>query len=299
MSVAIAPEVASALAAGRAVVALETTLISHGMPRPDNARLAVDLEATVRDAGAVPATVAAIDGEVKVGLTRGELIRMATADAIKCSTRDLPLALARRSLGATTVAATIFAADRAGIRLMATGGLGGVHRGGELSMDVSADLEQLARRRVVVVCSGAKSLLDLGRTLERLESLGVPVIGFGCDQFPGFYTAETGLSVPGVDDLPGLCDVIGAHFALGSPTALVVAQPPPVPLERREVEELVETALRAAEAAGVHGPAQTPFLLREMARASAGRTTSINRRLVIANADLAGRLSVSLASRAG
>ena len=173
MTIEILPEVASALALGQGVVALESTLLCHGLPRPDNAEVALELEQTVRDRSAVPATVAAIDGMVNVGLCRRALDRLLEAPEVaKCTTRDLPLVLAKRRLGATTIAATVFIASRVGIRVMATGGLGGVHRGGERSMDVSADLEELARRPVTVVCSGVKSILDQGRTLERLESLG-------------------------------------------------------------------------------------------------------------------------------
>lgn len=299
MTIEVAAEVERALTTGEPVVALETTLISHGIPRPENETLAVEVEATVRDAGAVPATVGVVDRRVKVGLTRDELLRMAREDASKCSTRDLPLAVARGGLGATTVAATLFVAARVGIRVMATGGLGGVHRGGERSMDVSADLEELARRPVVVVCSGAKAILDLERTLERLETLGVPVVGLGCAELPGFYTRHTGLAIPRVDDLAGLVDVIRAHHGVGCGSGLVVAHPPPaaVAMTKGELDALVERALREADAAGVRGPAQTPFVLGAMARASGGRTADINHALVKANASLAGRLAFELALR--
>jgi pseudouridine-5'-phosphate glycosidase len=294
----ILPEVASALALGQGVVALESTLLCHGLPRPDNAAVALELEQAVRDRSAVPATVAAIDGAVNVGLGRGALDRLLEAPEVaKCTTRDLALVLAKRRLGATTIAATVFIASRVGIRVMATGGLGGVHRGGERSMDVSADLEELARRRVTVVCSGVKSILDQGRTLERLESLGVPVVGYRCDELPGFYTAETGLAVPAAADLGELCRLLETHYALGLTGGVVVVQPPPdAPLTRNEVEELVTAAEAAAVAAGVAGPAQTPFMLAHMAEQSGGNTVRINRALVRANADLAGAIAATMAS---
>ena len=252
-----------------------STLICHGLPHPHNASVAAELEQTVRAQAAVPATVAAIDGEIKVGLSRADLERLVEAPEVaKCTTRDLPGVLAAGGLGATTIAATIFAADRAGIRVMATGGLGGVHRGGESSLDVSADLEELARRPVTVVCSGIKSILDQRRTLERLETLGVPLIGWRCDELPGFYTAETGLRVPRIDDLSGLCRLIDTQRALGLRSALVVVQPPPSDhaMPKRAVDQLVAAAEAAATSAGIHGPEQTPFMLRHMAECSQGAT---------------------------
>ena len=299
VSIELLPEVASALACGRGVVALESTLLCHGLPRPDNGEVALALEQAVHDRGAVPATVAAIDGTVNVGLCRRALDRLLEAPEVaKCTTRDLPLVLAQRRLGATTIAATVFIASRVGIGVMATGGLGGVHRGGEDSMDVSADLEELARRAVTVVCSGVKSILDQRRTLERLESLGVPVVGYGCDELPGFYTAQSGISVPAVADLGELCRLIEAHHALGLAGGLVVVQPPPAEaaLTRRAVEELVGAAAAAAAAAAVAGPAQTPFMLAHMAARSRGATVRVNRALARANADLAGAIAARMAA---
>jgi len=300
MTIELLPEVASALAHGRGVVALESTLLCHGLPRPDNAGVALELERAVQERGAVPATVAAIDGTVNVGLCRRALDRLLEAPEVaKCTTRDLPLVLAQRRLGATTIAATVFIAGRVGIRVMATGGLGGVHRGGEQSMDVSADLEELARRPVTVVCSGVKSILDQRRTLERLESLGVPVVGYRCDELPGFYTAQSGLAVPAVADLGELCRVIEMHRALGLPGGLVVVQPPPAEaaLARKAVEELVAAADAAAIAASVAGPAQTPFMLAHMAAHSRGATVRVNRALARANAELAGLIAAAVATR--
>jgi pseudouridylate synthase len=300
MSIELLPEVASALAHGRGVVALESTLLCHGLPRPDNAEVALELERAVHDRGAVPATVAAIDGTVNVGLGRRALDRLLEAPEVaKCTTRDLPLVLAQRRLGATTIAATVFIASRVGIRVMATGGLGGVHRGGERSMDVSADLEELARRPVTVVCSGVKSILDQRRTLERLESLGVPVVGYRCDELPGFYTAQSGIAVPAVAELDELCRLIEVHHALGLAGGVVVVQPPPaeVALAKRAVEWLVEAADAAAATAGVAGPAQTPFMLTHMAASSHGATVRVNRALARANADLAGAIAARMATR--
>jgi pseudouridylate synthase len=300
MTIALLPEVAAALAEGRGVVALESTLLCHGLPRPDNAEVALELARTVRAQEAVPATVAAIDGTVNVGLCRRALEELLAAPEVaKCTTRDLPLVLAQRRPGATTIAATVFVAARVGIRVMATGGLGGVHRGGEHSMDVSADLEELARRPVTVVCSGVKSILDQRRTLERLETLGVPVVGWRCDELPGFYTARSGLAVPAVTKLDELCRLIEAQRALGLCGALLVVQPPPAEaaLTPEAVAQLVAAAEAAALAAGIAGPAQTPFMLAQMATHSAGATVRVNRALVRANAELAAALAARLATR--
>lgn len=298
MTIEASAAVRRALAETQAVVALESTLICHGMPRPGNLALALDLERAVRAAGAIPATVGVLDGRVKAGLEQAELERLATAsDVAKCSTRDLPYVVATGCLGATTVAATVFVARGLGIQVMATGGLGGVHLGGESSMDVSADLEELARTPVVVICSGVKSILDQRRTLERLESLGVPVIGYRCAELPGFYTADSGLPIPRIDDHAQLRVMVETHLALGLPGGLVVAQPPPSKhaLARAEVERLVERARQAAEIAGITGPAQTPFMLRHMAQTSEGATVRVNQALALANARLAADLAVALA----
>jgi pseudouridine-5'-phosphate glycosidase len=301
MTIDTAQEIQSALSAGRGVVALESTLICHGIPRPRNAELALAIEAAVRAAGALPATIAALEGRIRIGLDRGALERLAATEGVaKCSTRDLAHALAAGTPGATTVAATIYLAQRAGIRVMATGGLGGVHQQGERSMDVSADLEELARTRVVVVCSGIKSILDAGRTLERLETLGVPVVGYRCTELPSFYSAESGLAVPAVDSLDALCRLIEAHDALGLTGGIVVVQPPPPShaMARDRVERLVSDARAAAREAGIRGPAETPFMLRHMADHSGGATVEVNCALVLANAGLAGQLAAALAARA-
>jgi len=300
MSIEIDPEVREALAGNRPVVALESTLICHGMPRPDNLDLAIEMERTVRIAGAVPATIAVIDGQVRVGLDEGRLQRLAEAsDVLKCATRDLPVALATGRLGATTVSATIHIAARAGITVMATGGLGGVHQGAESSMDISADLDELARTPVAVVCCGVKSILDPARTLERLETLGVPVVGFGCDELPCFYCAQSGLDVYRIDELETLCRVVQAQRALGLRSGIVVSQPPPAEhaMPRSEVDRLVAGARQALLEAAIRGPAETPFMLRHMAQASDGATVRVNAALAIANAGLAARLAAALATQ--
>ncbi|MDH3661012.1 MAG: pseudouridine-5'-phosphate glycosidase [Alphaproteobacteria bacterium] len=294
----LASELAEALAAGRPAVALESTLICHGIPKPDNAELALEMERRVRAEGALPATMAVIDGAVRVGLSENELMALAAADDVaKCTTRDLPLAMAAGGRGATTVASTIYLAARHGIGVMATGGLGGVHLGGEHSLDVSADLFELQRSPVAVVCAGIKSILDQRRTMEVLESLGVPVIGYRCRELPAFYTAESGIDIAGVDDLDALVRIIRSHRALGLPSGLVIATPPPArfALDGDETARLVDAAKSAAEQAGIRGAAQTPFMLRHMAEHSEGRTVTLNIQLAVANASLAAKLATKLA----
>jgi pseudouridine-5'-phosphate glycosidase len=293
MTIDVSPTVAEAVAAGQPVVALESTILCHGIPKPQNLELAVAIEQAVRAAGAVPATAAVIDRRIKVGLASAELERLlSAADVAKCSTRDLPRLLMRGGLGATTVAATMFVAARVGIRIMATGGLGGVHQGGERTLDVSADLEELARTPVTVVCSGVKSILDQARTLERLETLGVPVVGYRCDELPGFHTAETGLPVPRIDQLEDLQRLYAMHHALGL-SGLVIVQPPPREhaMARVRVERLVEAARAAARARRIRGPAFTPFMLQHMAEHSQGATVRVNCALALANAGLAAELA--------
>ncbi|MGI9419970.1 MAG: pseudouridine-5'-phosphate glycosidase [Geminicoccaceae bacterium] len=297
----VSSELADGIAAGRAAVALESTLICHGIPKPDNADLAVEMERRVRLEGALPATMAVIGGAARIGLDTEDLLALARADDVaKCTTRDLPLAMATRSLGATTVASTIYLAAGQGIGVMATGGLGGVHLGGETSLDVSADLFELQRSPVAVVCAGVKSILDQRRTMEVLETLGVPVIGYCCRELPAFYTATSGIDISGVDDLDGLADVVRAHRTLGLPSGLVIVTPPPADaaLSGEETADLVNAARRAAEQKGVIGAAQTPFMLRRMADISEGRTVALNIRLAVANATLAARLATKLTEAA-
>jgi pseudouridine-5'-phosphate glycosidase len=293
----LTPELAEGLKAGHPVVALESTLICHGIPKPVNGALALRMETSVREQGALPATMAVLDGQVRIGLPPDELQSLAGADhVVKCTTRDLPLVAARGAKGATTVASTIDLAARHGMRVMATGGLGGVHLGGESSLDISADLYELQRSPVAVICSGVKSILDQRRTMEQLESLGVPVIGYRCRSLPAFYTAESEIDIPGVDTLDELIAVVGCHAELGLPGGMVIAVPPPAEhaLTGGEVEALVDDARAAAERDAVIGPAQTPFMLRHMAASSGGRTVTLNCHLAADNAALAGRLAVGL-----
>ena len=295
MRTEIHPAVAQALAAGDPpVVALESTLICHGLPRPRNLDLAREMEGVVRAEGAVPATIALVDGTIRVGLDEATLKRLATAEHVaKCSPRDFPYLLATGRLGATTIAGTIRVAAAVGIRVMGTGGLGGVHRGGEDSMDVSADLFELARSGVAVVCSGAKIILDLPRTVEVLESFGIPVVGFRTDDFPAFYALGSGLSVPRVDDLDALAACVRVQAALGWPSGLIVANPPPeeLALARSELESWIAQASGEARARGIQGAAETPALLAALADASGGRTVALNEALVLGNVRLAAQLA--------
>jgi pseudouridine-5'-phosphate glycosidase len=297
MTIDLSPAVADALSAGRPVVALESTILCHGIPKPHNRELAAAIEDAVRTAGATPATTAVIDGRIRIGLAVAELEQLlAATEVAKCSTRDLPRVLSSGGLGATTVAATMFVAAQVGIRIMATGGLGGVHQGGERTLDVSADLEELARTQVTVVCSGVKSILDQPRTPERLETLGVPVVGYRCDELPGFHTAETGLPVPRIDRLEDLYRLHATHQALGL-SGMVVVQPPPREhaMARVRVERLVEAARAAARARRIRGPAFTPFMLQHMAEHSQGATVRVNCALAVANARLAAELAAMAA----
>jgi pseudouridine-5'-phosphate glycosidase len=295
---AVAPEVAAALAGGRPVVALESTIVAHGLPRPDNLRIAREIEQAVRAGGAVPATIALVDGTVRVGLDAGALEAIALGEGVvKCSARDLPLAAARGLTGATTVAATASIAARAGIGVFATGGLGGVHRAARESYDESADLVALARIGICVVCSGVKSILDVPATLERLETLGVAVAGYGTDRFPGFYLADSGQPAGWRLDSPqAVAAVLRARSALGlDRTALVVANPlpPGEQLDPALHDRVLSEALALAEAAGVHGRDVTPFVLARFHAATGGESLRANVRLVLRNAELAARIAAA------
>jgi pseudouridine-5'-phosphate glycosidase len=297
LALRVHPEVRDALLAGRPVVALESTVLSHGLPQPLNLETGLALEASVREGGAVPATVGLLGGRVCVGLTPDELERLTRAGLEKVSLWNLPALVARGASGGTTVAATAHLAHLGGLEVFATGGIGGVHRGGEASLDVSADLHELRRSGVAVVCSGAKMVLDLPRTLELLETLGVPVVGYGTGDFPAFYVRASGLPVARVDDVPGLAAVVAVQAALGWPSGLVVANPPPadLALPEAEVEAMLGTALAEARAGAARGKDETPFLLRRLAELSGGRTVRLNEALVLANARLAAALAVALA----
>jgi pseudouridylate synthase len=297
----IAPEVAEALAGGRPVVALESTLISHGLPRPRNLEVAREVESAVRDAGALPATIAIVAGDARIGLDEAALELVAAGESVvKCGVRDLAPVAARRGHGATTVAATAHLAMRAGIRLFATGGLGGVHRDARESWDVSADLETLARLGIVVVCSGVKSILDVGATLERLETLNVTVLGFATDSFPGFYLTDSGYPVPWrVESPEEVAAVVRAREELGvSDRAVVVANPlaPGQQLDPAQHDQVLAAGLSTAEREGVTGKDVTPFLLEWFHRETGGASLEANVRLVVRNAELAARIAVAVSS---
>lgn len=292
--------VRQALDAGRAVVALESTIIAHGLPRPRNLVVARELEAAVRAAGAVPATIAVIDGQPCIGLDEDELALIATTDVAKLSVRDLPLAAGRGADGATTVAATAHLAALAGIRVFATGGLGGVHRGARESWDESADLLALARTPITVVAAGVKSILDVGATLERLETLGVSVAGWRTDRFPGFYLTDGGFDLDWrVDGADEVAAAMAAADALGVQAAIVVANPVDAAeqLDPAEHERVLAEGLAAARAAGVTGKAVTPFLLDHLHRATDGRSLEVNIAVARGNASVAGAIAAAWAER--
>ncbi len=298
-ALAIAPEVADALAADRPVVALESTIIAHGMPYPRNLETAQAVEAIIREEGAVPATIAVLDGRIRIGLDAPALESLATApDIAKLSRRDMAVALAKGGNGATTVAATMLCAHLARIHLFVTGGIGGVHRGAESSFDVSADLEELASTPVAVVCAGAKSILDLPKTLEYLETRGVPVIGLGTDTFPAFYCRSSGLALDHRCDTPEqAAAVIAAQADLPGAGGLVIANPIPEAdaLERSQVDAAIEQAIGEATEQGIGGKDVTPFLLAQLAEITGGRSLDANIALVKHNACQGARIAVALA----
>ncbi len=298
----IHPEVQAALGDGGAVVALESTITTHGLPRPDNLAAARMSEEAVREAGAVPATVAVHDGRIRVGLSGDELAELADArDIPKVSRGNLAGILTREGWGGTTVSATMIAAHLAGISLFATGGIGGVHRGGESSMDISADLGELGRTPVTVVCAGPKSILDVGRTLEALETRGVPVVSLGADEVAGFYSRSSGHRAPlRVEDPAEAAQLIHVQRVLGLQTGVLVTVPLPeeVALPADEVAAAVERAEADAHAAGIHGPASTPFVLRRVAQITEGRSVAANLEIIRRDALTAGRIAVDLAELA-
>jgi pseudouridine-5'-phosphate glycosidase len=295
----LSPEVADALAAGRPVVALESTLLAHGLPRPENRRAADDVEAAVRAGGAVPATIAVLDGVPHVGLTAAEVDRVcADPELAKLGVRDLPVAAALGRSGATTVSSTALLAAQAGIEVFATGGLGGVHRHATDTFDESADLVALARTSLVVVCAGVKSILDVPATLERLESLSVTVLGYRTLRFPGFYVADSGHPLDwSVEDAAQAAAVFAARRRLAA-GAVVVANPLPVEeqLDTELHDRVIADALAAADTAGARGKDVTPFILDHLHRASDGASLAVNVRLVLRNAELAGRIAAELAA---
>jgi len=296
--------VADALASGRPVVALESTIVSHGLPRPDNLEVARRIEQAVRDGGALPATIAVVDGVARVGLDDDELVTIATADDVaKASARDLAVVAARGGHAATTVAATAHLAAEAGISVFATGGLGGVHRGAGETFDESADLTALSRLPITVVAAGVKSILDVGATLERLESLGVAVVGYGTDRFPGFYRADSGFPVDWrVDSPEEVAAIMAARATLGTDgAALLVANPVG---EEDQVDadlhdRVLAEGLAAATEAGIRGKDVTPFLLERFHRETGGESLRSNVAIILANAQLGARIAAAAAAPAG
>ena len=295
----ISREVKEALASGKPVVALESTIISHGMPYPQNVETALQVEKIIRENGAVPATIAIIGGRLKAGLTPEEIDYLGkTGTAVaKASRRDLPVLVAKGMDGATTVTTTMMIAHMAGISVFATGGIGGVHRGAEVTMDISADLEELGSTPVMVVCAGAKSILDLGLTLEYLETKGVPVIGYGTDELPAFYTRRSGFGVDyRVDSPEELATMFKAHLALGMKGGMLVTNPIPeeYAMDKAVIDAAIEQALSDAKAAGIHGKETTPFLLAKVVELTGGDSLESNIRLVLNNATVAAKTAVEM-----
>ena len=295
----VSSEVAAALEAGRPIVALESTIISHGLPRPRNHAAALEFEALLRESGVTPATVAVLDGVPQIGLDAEGGRRIAEEDLAKASVRDLPILAARGASGATTVAATAKLAALAGVRVFATGGLGGVHRGASETFDESADLGALAVTPITVVSAGVKSVLDIGATLERLETLSVPVVGFGTTMFPAFWLRESGFTLDwSVRDAAEVAGIMAARDDLGSREGLIVANPSP--LEQQwdpaEHDRVLATAFEAAEKSGVHGKAVTPFLLGFIVDASNGRSLEVNLDLARNNVRVAADIAIAWAS---
>jgi pseudouridylate synthase len=295
----VSDEVATAISGCRPVVALETTLVTHGLPQPDGVRVALLLEESVRARGAIPATIGVLAGQIRIGMSRLELEQLAnTPDVIKLNLSNFAAQLAFAASGSTTVAATMFVADRVGIDVFATGGIGGVHRGAAETGDVSADLVALSRYRVAVVSAGAKAVLDLPRTIEMLETLGVPVLGFGTDEFPAFYRRQSGLRVDRrCDDIASLAAAVRMHFDLGFGTGVVIGNPIPVAdeLPQDVCDRALTAALAAATEQGVQGRDVTPFLLERMRQLSGGKSVAVNQALLVNNALVAADLAVELA----
>lgn len=294
----IHPEVAAALAAKRPVVALESTIIAHGMPYPQNVATALQVEAEVRAHGAVPATIAILNGRLKVGLTQAEIEQLGQGgrEVVKVSRRDVAFIVAAGQTGATTVASTMLIAAMAGIRVFATGGIGGVHRGAPQSFDVSADLQELAQTPVAVVCAGIKSILDLQLTLEYLETHGVPVVGFQSDNLPAFYTRDSGFKVDyRLDSAEAIARAMQAQWAIGLPGGMVVSNPIPAAyaMPRATIDAAIEQALQEAQAQGIAGKQSTPFLLARVSEITGGNSLASNIQLVLNNARLAAAIAVT------
>ncbi len=298
--VELAPEVREAVASGRGVVALESTIISHGMPYPQNVETALEVEKIVRSEGAVPATIALMNGKFKVGLSADEIDMLGKTgrDVIKCSRRDLPFVLARKLPGATTVAATMIGAALGGVKMFATGGIGGVHRGAPATFDISADLDELARTDVAVVCAGAKAILDLPLTLEYLETRGVPVVGYGTEELPAFYTRTSGLNVDyRIDSPEELARALDIKWRLGLTGGVVIANPIPqeYSMDPDLINGVIDRALGEMEAKGIRGKESTPFLLARISELTEGDSLYSNIKLVFNNARLASKTALELA----
>ena len=298
----ISPEVQEALKAGKPVVALESTIISHGMPYPQNVETALKVEQTIRENGAVPATIAIIGGQLKAGCTPEEIEYLGKKGqaVIKASRRDLPVLIARKADGATTVTTTMIIAAMAGIRVFATGGIGGVHRGAQQTFDISADLEELAQTPVMVVCAGAKSILDLGLTLEYLETKGVPVIGFGTEELPAFYTRHSGFKVDYRIDTPEeLAAAFKAKIDCGLKGGMLVTNPIPeeFSMPKEVIDKAIDQALREMDEAGIQGKQCTPFLLARVKDLTGGESLASNIQLVLNNARLAAKTAKALCEK--
>jgi len=292
------PEVQQAMEQGKPIVALESTIISHGMPYPLNVTTAKEVEEIIRDNGAVPATIAIFDGQIKIGLSNEEVELLGTStDVAKASRRDLPYLLATKQKGATTVAATMICADLAGIRVFVTGGIGGVHRGAETTMDISADLEELAQTNVAVICAGAKSILDIGLTLEYLETKGVPVVGYETDVLPAFYTRSSPFSVNfRADHVDTIAEMLKVKWDLTMKGGAVIANPirEEDALDEAFITEIIERALAEAKENGISGKDVTPFLLGKVKELTEGKSLVANIALVKNNADIGSRIAVAL-----
>ena len=299
LEIYLSDELKTALDLGKPVVALESTVITHGLPYPQNQELALDMETVVRDNGAVPATIAVMDGQLKAGLEPTDLEKLAQAqEVIKVSTRNIGAAISKKQTGGTTVAATSLIAEMAGIRVFATGGIGGVHRNS--NWDVSADLLQLARTEVVVVCAGAKSILDLPATIEVLESYSIPVVGYQTDEFPSFFSVSSGLPVSArVDDAAEAAALAKAHWSTGTGSGILLVNPPPeeTSVPRQEIDSVIDAALAEADGQHISGPAITPFLLlAKVSELSGGKSLKANLALLKNNAMVAARIACSLAA---
>ncbi|WP_339720297.1 pseudouridine-5'-phosphate glycosidase [Marinomonas primoryensis] len=295
----IHPDVAAAIAAGKPVVALESTIISHGMPWPQNAETAKKVEQIIRDNGAVPATIAIIDGRLKAGLSNEEIDTLAKAglSVTKCSRRDLPFVIAQKQHGATTVAATMIIAAMAGIKVFATGGIGGVHRGAQQTFDVSADLQELAKTSVAVVCAGAKSILDLALTREYLETQGVPVLGYKTDTLPAFYTRESDQTVDyNLQSANDIANFLKAKWEMQLHGGVIIANPIPeeFAMDKAAIDSAINQALAEMKEQGVAGKESTPFLLARVAELTGGDSLASNIQLVFNNARLAAKIAIAL-----